>query len=389
MSRHNEQEGEVLEVLFPEPLHVGKPNMGSRQEFDRLVDGIFERKWLSNSGPLVEEFEHEIAGFLGVRNCVSMANGTIALEIAVRALGLTGEVIVPSYTFIATVHSLYWQGITPIFADIDTGTHNIDPDSVRALISKRTSGILGVHLWGNPAPVAELQTIADEHGLSLLFDAAHAFGNAYSGRMIGSFGTAEVMSFHATKFFNTFEGGAIVTNDDSLADRVRLMRNFGFCGFDQVVQPGTNGKLTEICAAMGLVNLKSIDVFASRNRENYAAYAAKFAENEDTNLLTYASPLEGNHQYVVVELSPQAAKYRDQLVADLHSQNVIARRYFWPGCHMMEPYRSLFPDSGQHLENTASVAARVLVLPTGMALTARDCSRIAEYTVAKIKQYGN
>src|SRR5579863_4856597 len=185
-------------MMFPEPLHVGRPNLGSRSEFQALVEGIFDRNWLSNAGPLVVELERRIAEYLGVRHCVTMANGTIALEIAIRALGLTGEVIVPSYTFIATAHALHWQGLTPVFADIDEHTHNIDPESARTFITPKTTGIIGVHLWGRPAPVGELQTLADEYGLALLFDAAHAFGNSYHGRMIGSFGKAEVLSFHAT-----------------------------------------------------------------------------------------------------------------------------------------------------------------------------------------------
>jgi dTDP-4-amino-4,6-dideoxygalactose transaminase len=188
-----------------------------------------------------------------------MCNGTIALEIAIRALGLTGEVIVPSYTFIATAHALHWQGITPVFADIDPDTHNLDPEAVRRMITPRTTGIIGVHLWGRAAPVEALQAISDEHGLQLMFDAAHAFGCSYRGQMIGNFGRAEVLSFHATKFFNTLEGGAVVTNDDELAEVMRLMRNFGFSGYDNVIHPGTNGKMVEICAAMGLTNFDELD----------------------------------------------------------------------------------------------------------------------------------
>ena len=235
-----------------DPLHVGRPNIGDRVDFLHRLEGILDRQWLTNNGPLVQELEARIAAHLGVRHCIAMCNGTIALEIAIRALGLTGEVIVPSWTFIATAHALHWQEITPVFADIDPTTHNLDPAAVRRMITPRTSGIIGVHLWGRPAPIRELQAIADERGLKLLFDAAHAFGCSYEGQMIGRFGTCEVLSFHATKCFNCFEGGAIVTNDDALMEKVRLMRNFGFAGYDNVIHPGTNGKLTEVCAAMGL-----------------------------------------------------------------------------------------------------------------------------------------
>lgn len=197
---------------FADPLHVGRPNIGDRDQFLRLAGEMFDRRWLSNNGPLVVEFEKRVAGHLGIKHCIAMCNGTIALEIAIRALGMTGEVIIPSYTFVATAHALHWQGITPVFADIDPDTHNLDPAAVRRMITSRTTGIIGVHLWGRPAPVEALQAIADEHGLQLMFDAAHAFGCSHGGKMIGSFGRAEVLSFHATKFFNTFEGGAVVTN---------------------------------------------------------------------------------------------------------------------------------------------------------------------------------
>ena len=236
---------------FDQPLHVGRPNIGSREAFMQYAEEIFDRRWLSNNGPVVQEFERRVAEYHGVKHCISMCNGTVALEIAIRALGMEGEVIVPSYTFVATAHALSWQGITPVFADIDPVTHNLDPEAVRRMITPRTTGIIGVHLWGQAAPVEALQQIADEHGLKLMFDAAHAFGCSRNGRMIGNFGACEVLSFHATKFFNTFEGGAILTNDDDLAEKMRLMRNFGFSGLDNVVHMGTNGKMIEVAAAMG------------------------------------------------------------------------------------------------------------------------------------------
>lgn len=374
-------------MMFSEPVHVGRPNLGSRDEFDRILDGIFQRRWLSNAGPLVVELERRISDLLGVRHCVTMANGTIALEIAIRALGLTGEVIIPSYTFIATAHALHWQGLTPVFADIDERTHNIDPESVRRLITESTSGIIGVHLWGRPAPVRELEAIAAEYEIELLFDAAHAFGNSHQGRKIGSFGRAEVLSFHATKFFNTSEGGAIVTNDDDLAERMRLMRNFGFVDFDEVVYPGTNGKMTEICAAMGLVNLDSLQEFIAQNVTNHGAYDDVFGSSDHVRLLQYESQVGGNHQYVVIELAPSVTRHRDELVADLHAENVLARKYFWPGCHRMEPYRTLMPNAGLRLPNTCAVAERVVVLPTGSGVAPDGCRRIAEFILTRLASY--
>lgn len=367
--------------LFDEPVHVGRPNVGSITDFEALTRDMFDRNWLSNSGPLVTRLEAELAKFLDVRHCIAISNGTIALEIAIRATGLTGEVIVPSYTFVATAHALEWLGIKPVFADVDPRTHNLDPDSVRSLITPQTSGIIGVHLWGRPALVDELAKIANDHGIHLLFDAAHAFGNDLNGTKIGNFGDAEVLSFHATKFFNTFEGGAITTNDDALAQRVRDMRNFGFAGYDNVIARGTNGKMTEISAAMGLVNLASIEQFVQRNRENYAAYQRAFESSPDIALLDLDHGLSWNYQYVVIELASNKVHLRDALIAALHAENVLARRYFWPGCHNMEPYRTQDPEANLRLPNTTVVADRVVVLPTGMAVEPADCGSIGSFIV--------
>jgi dTDP-4-amino-4,6-dideoxygalactose transaminase len=356
------------EPAFDEPLHVGRPNVGSRETFMRLAGEMFDRQWLSNNGPLVQEFEQRVASYLGVKHCVAMCNGTIALEIAIRALGLTGEVIVPSWTFVATAHALYWQGIAPVFADIDPATHNLDPDAVRRMITPRTSGIIGVHLWGRAAPVDELQAIADEHGLKLMFDAAHAFGSTYKGQAIGRFGACEVLSFHATKSFNTFEGGAAVTNDDELAETMRLMRNFGFAGYDNVIHPGTNGKMIEICAAMGLTNLDAHEDVIVSNRSDHSAYAAALADIPGISLLAYDPRERNSNHYVVIEVDKSCAATRDQIVAALQAENVLARKYFWPGAHKMKPYRDLFPHAGLLLPNTQAVAAGVIVLPTGPSL---------------------
>jgi dTDP-4-amino-4,6-dideoxygalactose transaminase len=363
---------------FEEALHVGRPNMGDRDAFMRHVEDIFERRWLSNDGPLVQEFEQKVAEHIGVKHCIAMCNGTIALEIAIRALGLEGEVIVPAYTFVATAHALQWQGITPVFADIDPATHTLDPEAVRRMITPRTSGIIGVHLWGRACAVEELQALADERGLKLMFDAAHAFTNTHEGRKIGNFGACEVLSFHATKFFNSFEGGAIVTNDDELARTMRLMRNFGFSGLDQVSYPGTNGKMIEIAAAMGLVNLDAIDDVVAANRANYRAYREVLAGIPGVSLVEYDERERNNYQYVIMEIGPECAASRDFLVDALRAENILARRYFWPGCHKMEPYRSLFPHAGLLLPHTEAVADRVIVLPTGQTMDAASIAVVGQ-----------
>lgn len=354
---------------FAEPLHVGRPNIGNREAFLQRVGQILDNHWLTNNGPMVQEFEQRIAQYLGVKHCVAMCNGTIALEIAIRALGLEGEVIVPSWTFVATAHALYWQGITPVFADIDPTTHNLDPAAVRRMITPRTTGIIGVHLWGRAAPVDELQAIADEHNLKLMFDSAHAFGSTYKGQSIGRYGACEVLSFHATKAFNTMEGGAVVTNDDELAQAMRLMRNFGFKGYDNVIHPGTNGKMIEVCAAMGLANLDSVDDIFAINRRNHAAYKQAFAGIPGIRVLDYDPAERNSHHYVVIEVDETFPVSRDAIITTLHAENILARKYFWPGCHKMKPYRDLFPHAELMLQHTRAIAGRVVVLPNGINAT--------------------
>ncbi|MCG8023887.1 MAG: aminotransferase class I/II-fold pyridoxal phosphate-dependent enzyme [Candidatus Thiodiazotropha endolucinida] len=353
------------EPAFTEPLHVGRPSIGDRELFLRFTNEILDRQWLTNNGPVVRELEGRIADYHDVSHCVAMCSGTVALEIAIRALQLKGEVIVPSYTFIATAHALHWQAITPIFADIDPHTHNLDPAAVRRMITPRTTGIIGVHLWGRIAAVEALQSIADEHQLKLMFDAAHAFGCTRAGTKVGNFGSCEVLSFHATKFFHTVEGGAVLTNDDELAEAMKLMRNFGFSGVDNVIHPGTNGKMTEIAAAMGLTNIQSIDKVIDHNRSVYQAYSEALADIATVDLLAYDEQESNNYQYVVVEVTDNSPVTRDQIVDALQAENVLARRYFWPCCHRKKPYSDLYPNAGSFLLNSEQVSERVIVLPAG------------------------
>jgi len=356
--------------VFKVPLHVGRPNLGDRQALLARINDMLDRRWLTNDGPMVKEFEWRIAELVGVRHCIAMSNATVALEIAIRALGLRGEVIVPSYTFVATAHALQWQEIVPLFADMDPGTHNIAPAAIERLITPRTSAIIGVHVWGRACDTEAIEAIGRKHGLNVMYDAAHAFGCSHKGKMVGSFGRCEVFSFHATKFLNTFEGGAVVTNDDALAEKMRLMRNFGFAGYDRVIYLGVNGKMTEVCAAMGLTSLDSIDEIIAINRRNYAVYQEGLRELPGVSLIQYNPAEKNNYQYVVVEVDPETAPLnRNELVSVLHAENVLARKYFWPGCHRMEPYRSLQPNSALLLPETERVAARVMVFPTGQAVT--------------------
>ena len=355
---------------FSQPLHVGRPNIANPEKFLERTKEMLERRWLSNNGPLVQEFEKTIAEYVGVKHCICVCNATIGLEVAIRAAGLSGEVIVPSYTFIATAHALQWQEITPVFADIDPATHNLDPDKMERLITPRTTAILATHVWGRPSAIGALTEIANRRGLKLMFDAAHAFGCSHNGKMIGGFGLAEVFSFHATKFLNSFEGGAITTNNDELAQKIRLMTNFGFSGFDNVIHLGTNGKMTEVCAAMGLSNLECVDDIIAINKANYLSYKVGLEGIPGVKLMVYDENEKLNYQYIVVEVEENLAGIsRDKLIEILHSENVLARRYFWPGCHRMEPYRSLQPNVKIMLVETESIAKRVIVLPTGTAVS--------------------
>lgn len=363
---------------FPSPLHVGRPNIGDRARLMERIEDILDRRWLTNNGPYVQAFEKRVRELVGVRECVATCNGTIALEILVRAVGMTGEVIVPSFSFVATAHALQWQEIEPVFCDIDPLTHNLDPRRVEELVTPRTTGIVGVHLWGRPCDVEGLQAIADSHNLQLIFDASHAFGCSHGTRMVGGFGRGETFSFHATKFVNCFEGGAIVTDDSELAEKMRLMRNFGFESKDSVIYLGSNGKMTEVCAAMGLTSIESMDEYLVANSRHHETYSKRLNRVPGLSVLAYPEKERSNFNYVVVEVDEKRTGLsRDELVKVLELENVLARRYFYPGIHRMEPYSSYQPTAGLVLPETERVAARVMVLPTGQTLETADAQRIA------------
>jgi dTDP-4-amino-4,6-dideoxygalactose transaminase len=364
---------------FATMLHVGRPNIGNRQDLIQRLNDILDRGWLTNNGPLVLEFERRLADFLQVQHAVTVVNATTGLELVIRALGLSGEVILPAFTFVATAHALQWQEITPVFSDINPTTHNLDPNKIEAMITPRTTGIIGVHVWGRPCEIEALERIARTHHLSLIFDAAHAFAASHRGRMIGNFGNAEVFSFHATKFFNTFEGGVITTNDAKLAEKLRLMRNFGFSGMDNVIYIGVNGKMHEFTAAVGLTSLESLATFVETNQRNYHHYQQCLQSLPGVRMVTYDEQEKNNYQYIVIEIDAATTGiHRDTIMKALHAENIRARRYFYPGVHRMEPYRSYYPHAGLLLPETERLTERVLSLPTGTAIRPADIKRICE-----------
>ena len=362
---------------FPHQLHVGRPNIGDRARFHQRIDEVLDRCWLTNNGPVVLELEATLADLLEVDHCVAVANATLGLQIAASDLEAGSEVIVPAFTFVATAHALRWIGLRPVFCDVDPKTHNLDPARVAELVTPRTRAILGVHVWGRPCDVTALSVVAEEHGLALLYDAAHAFGCAADGRPIGGFGRAEVFSFHATKFVNAFEGGAVTTDDADLAARLRLTRNFGFAGVDQVVEVGTNAKMSEVSAAMALTSLESLPRFVATNRANHEAYQHHLAGSPGIRVVEYQEADRPNYQYVIVEVDEvEAGLSRDDLVVTLGAENVLARRYFFPGCHRMEPYASEEPMAAQRLPVTEHLTERLLALPTGTAMTTDDVALV-------------
>jgi dTDP-4-amino-4,6-dideoxygalactose transaminase len=367
-------------------LLVGRPNVGCRDHFNLLVDGIFERRWFTNNGQLVQDLEQRLCNYLGVKHCIPVCNATIGLQVACHALGLKGDVLVPAFTFVATPHSVHWEGLNPVLVDINPTTHLMDPDSVESLITPQTSAILGVHAWGRACYPERLQKIAEHHGLELYFDAAHAFGCSHAGKMIGNFGRCEVFSFHATKFFNTFEGGAIATNDDELAAKIRLMINFGFTGMDSVAHLGTNAKMSEIHAAMGLSCLGVVDEIVATNRRHFDHYRRKLSTIPGIRFCDYDDVDDTNYQYVVIEIDEKGAGIsRDSLMQDLHAKGIMVRRYFYPGCHRLEPYASDYPDPYLRLPNTEIVSEKVLILPTGTGVTDDDVGRVCNSIMMAVK----
>lgn len=336
---------------------------------------VLENQWLTNMGPSSLELEEHICELLGVKHCVVVCNGTIGLELLQRALDLNGEVIIPAFTFVATAHSLRWQHIDPVFCDVKLDDHLIDPDKVEELITPKTTGIMAVPIWGQPCANSKLQDLAYKYGLKLIYDSAHGFGCKDGDCHIGTFGDAEVFSFHATKVFSTGEGGAITTNSDKLAEKLRLMRNFGFTNLDRVDHIGTNAKMSEFAAAYGLANLPQLDSIISHNKLIHQTYLELFSGMPEISFLQYNFNGRSNYQYVVARVPKNK---RDSLLSYFHRHDVLVRRYFFPGCHRMQPYLSEEKYIKVNLDNTETIASEILIFPTGQQMKTDDVSFIRD-----------
>lgn len=364
---------------FATPLIVGRPYMPDRTSLMRRIESVLDSGWLSNGGPMVDELETKVAQRLTAKHVVAVCNGTVALQVMAKACGLAGEVIVPSMTFVATPHAMQWIGLTPVFADVTHADHTLAPESVERCITPRTSAILAVHLWGNPCHVKQLQQVADRNGLKLLFDASHAFGCDCQNRPIGNFGLAEAISFHATKVMHAAEGGVIVTNDDTVAERCRLMRNFGITDLTSIDSAGTNAKMNELCAAAGLTSLESIDDVIQHNQQNMQSYRKAISGVRGLRLAVPPSSERRNSQYVVVEVNQQEfGLNRDGLLQVLRAEGVFARSYFQPGCHNAAPYAGQAGHQPVPMPVTERLLQNVLQLPTGPAVTKNDIRRIGQ-----------
>ena len=371
-----------------EVLHVGRPNIPDREVVLDRIGAALDRRWLSNDGPAVAEFEAAVAARLDVGHCIAVCSATQGLSVAAIAMGLKGEVLVPAFTFVATAHALSWLGLQPVFCDIDRDTHQLDPVVAAASITERTSAILGVHTWGRPSDVDALVDLAHRHDLDLFFDAAPAFGASLRGTSLGNFGRAEVVSFHATKIVTSGEGGAILTNDDDLAVRARMIRTFGFVDNDRVESLGTNAKMSELGAALGLSSLERYPEFRAAAERNFRRYETGLAGVPGVHLVQHPDDTEINFHNVVVEVDPHEADVdRDLVLRILTADRVLARRYFWPGCHRMEPYRTQRPPTDQEFPVTDLVAQRVLSLPTGSSIAVGDVDRVCAL-VAGIVEHG-
>ncbi|WP_076591587.1 DegT/DnrJ/EryC1/StrS family aminotransferase [Herminiimonas arsenitoxidans] len=344
-------------------LHVTEPYLPPLEEFIPYLEQIWESKWLTNNGQFHQELEQALCDYLGVKHLALFSNGTLALVTALQALRIGGEVITTPYSFVATTHALNWNGIKPVFVDIDPLTFNIDPSKIEAAITPQTTAILPVHVYGNPCATDEIQVIADKYGLKVIYDAAHAFGTRHEGQSILGAGDLSVLSFHATKVFNTFEGGAIICPDAKTKQRIDHLKNFGFADEVTVVAPGINAKMNEMQAAFGLLQLKHMDKVFTERRRIDQTYRSTLQGIKGLHLPQIPPQVDRNYAYFPVLIDNDFPFGRDALYDKLRAQNIFARRYFYPLISEFQPYRNLPSACKDNLPVATQLAQQVLCLP--------------------------
>ena len=363
---------------FEKPITVVRPTLPPLEEFCRGLEEIWERKWLTNDGPLVQQFRDLLLQFCGVDHASLLTNGTLSLQLALQAMGVTGDVITTPYTFVATTHALFWNRLRPVFVDIEPTYYSLDPDRIEAAITPWTSAILAVHIYGHPCRLEELQRIARKHGLKLLYDAAHAFGVEVEGKSIAHFGDLSMFSFHATKVFHSIEGGMLTFREADLQRRVDYLKNFGFESETEVVMPGTNAKMSEFQALMGILLLTRMEETIEKRRNLTLLYRYRLAGIP--GICLPALPAVGvryNYAYMPIEVDEEAfGMSRDDLYQKLREYNVIVRRYFYPIVPDFPCYRHVFRDTD--LSVARRVASRILILPLYSELLTDDVERICD-----------
>ncbi|MBC7604852.1 MAG: DegT/DnrJ/EryC1/StrS family aminotransferase [Ramlibacter sp.] len=358
------------------PIYVTRPFMPPLAEFMPYLEDIWESRILTNGGRFHQELEKALCAHLGVQHLSLFTNATIALVTALQALRVTGEVITTPYSFVATAHSLLWNGLKPVFVDIDKHTFNIDPAKIEAAITPQTTAILAVHVYGRPCDVEAIERIADTYNLKVIYDAAHAFGVQHRGASVLNHGDLSVLSFHATKVFNTFEGGAIICPDAKTKTRIDHLKNFGFVDETVVVAAGINGKMSEICAAFGLLQLRSVDEALARRAAIAARYRAQLADVAGIQCAERPQDATENDAYFPILVGPDFGLARDALYQRLRDEGIFTRRYFFPLISDFPMYRG-FPSAARaNLQVAARTADQVLCLPIYPELALEDVDRI-------------
>lgn len=374
--------------MAAEKIYVTQPYLPPLEEFVPYLEQIWANKVLTNGGPFHQQLEQALCDYLGVPHISLFSNGTLALITALQALDIKGEVITTPYSFVATAHALLWQNCTPVFVDIEPHTLNLDPAKIEAAITPQTTAILPVHCYGNPCDTEAIQKIADQYKLRVIYDAAHAFGVEDAGGSILRHGDLSVLSFHATKVFNTFEGGAIVCRDAKTKQHIDHLKNFGFVDETTVVAPGINGKMSEINAAFGLLQLEHMPTVMQRRAEIDALYREQLANIPGITCLPKGNQIVANHSYFPILIGPEYPLSRDALYEKLKEHGIYARRYFYPLISDFPMYKSLPSSTAETLKEAQASAASVLCLPIFPALTPADQNKIL-YTIKNIEQKDN